>query len=141
MAVCTFWGHRDCPSDLYPALRQTMITLIEKHGVDSFYVGNEGAFDKMVRHALHELVNLYPNIHYAVVLAYMPKAASDEDYSDTMLPEGIETVHPHYAISRRNDWLLEQCDYLITNVTHSWGGAAKYAQKAERQKKTVINLA
>ena len=62
------------------------------------------------------------------------------DYSDTMLPEGIESVHPHYAISWRNNWILKRSDYVITYITHSWGGAAQYAGKAKRQQRTVINL-
>ena len=84
----------------------------------------------------------YPQINYAVVLAYIPGKQNEYDnYSDTMLPEGIESVHPRYAISWRNNWMLRQSDYVITYITHSWGGAAQYAAKAARQGKTVINLA
>ena len=31
-------------------------------------------------------------------------------------------------------------EYVITYITHSWGGAAQYAKKALRLKKTVIPL-
>ena len=62
------------------------------------------------------------------------------DYSDTMLPEGIESVHPRYAIFWRNNWMLRQSDYVVTCITHFWGGAAQFAEKANRQKKTMINL-
>ena len=83
----------------------------------------------------------YPQINYAVVLAYMPgKKTEYDDYSDTMLPEGIESVRTHYAISWRNNWMLRKSDYVVTYITHSWGGAAQYADKARRQKKTVINI-
>ena len=58
-----------------------------------------------------------------------------------MLPEGIESVHPCYAISWRNNWMLRQSDYVVTYITHSWGGAAQYAAKAARQGKSVVNLA
>ena len=63
-----------------------------------------------------------------------------DDYSDTMLPEGTETVHPRFAISWRNKWMIKQSDYVVTYITHSWGGAVQFAEMAERQKKTVINL-
>ncbi len=112
------------------------------HGVDLFYVGNQGQFDAYVRAILRELVQKYPQTHYAVVLAYMPSARNEyEDFSDTMLPEGIESVHPRFAISWRNDWLLRQTDFVVTYITHAWGGAYKYAEKAKMQGKTVINLA
>jgi len=57
-----------------------------------------------------------------------------------MLPEGIETVHPRFAISWRNKWMIKQSDYVVTYITHSWGGAAQFAGKAEQQKKKVIHL-
>ena len=33
-----------------------------------------------------------------------------------------------------------QPDYVVTYITHTWGGAYQYAAKAKRQKKVVINL-
>ena len=57
-----------------------------------------------------------------------------------LLPEGIESVHPRYAISWRNNWMLRQSDYVVTYITHSWGGAAQFAENAKKQKKVVVNL-
>ena len=106
-----------------------------------FYVGNQGQFDAIVRNVLRGLKMDYPSINYAVVLAYMPgKKTEYDDYSDAMLPEGIESVHPHYAISWRNNWMLRESDYVVTYITHSWGGAAQYAAKARKTGKTVINV-
>ena len=73
-----------------------------------FYVGHQGQFDAYVYSELKKLKQEYPQINYAVVLAYMPgKKTEYDDYSDTMLPEGIESVHPRYAISWRNNWMEE----------------------------------
>ena len=143
MSVCTFFGHHDCPAEVKPKLRDVLIDLIENHSVDMFYVGNKGAYDRMVRSVLRELAQEYAHIHYAVVLERMPGKWNEddpEDYSDTMLPEGIEEVHPRFAIVWRNKWMLRQSDYVVTYVIHSWGGAAQFAEMAERQKKTVIRL-
>ena len=82
-----------------------------------FYVGQQGAFDGIVRSVLKELVSLYPHIRYAVVLECLPQKRDEfdtRDYSDTMLPEGIETVHPRFAISWRNKWMIKQSDYVVT---------------------------
>ena len=142
MPACTFFGHRDSPETVKPKLRKVLVDLITNHGVDMFYVGNHGQFDAIVRSVLRELKAEYPQINYAVVLAYMPgKKTEYDDYSDTMLPEGIESVHPHYAISWRNTWMLKQSDYVITYITRSWGGAVQYANKSKRQGKSVINIA
>ena len=141
--ACTFFGHHDCPSSIKPKTREVLIDLIENHTVDMFYVGQQGVFDRIVRSVLKELVTVYPHINYAVVLERMPPKPDEFDtrnYSDTMLPEGIETVHPRFAISWRNKWMLKQSDYVVTYITHSWGGAAQFAEKAKKQRKVVINL-
>ena len=141
MKACTFFGHRDCPETIKPYLREVLIDLITNKGVDTFYVGNQGQFDGIVRSVLRELEKEYPEIHYAVVLAYLPGKKNEyDDFSDTMLPEGIENVHPRFAISWRNRWMLKQSDYVVTYITHSWGGAAQFAEVAERQGKTIFPI-
>ena len=141
MPICTFFGHRDCPETIKPKLRSTIIDLIENHNVDMFYVGNQGQFDAMVRSTLKKLKQEYPHTDYAVVLAYLPGKPSEyEDYSDTIFPEGLETVHPRYAISHRNNWMLSHSDYVITYITHPCGGASKFAKKARARKRVLINL-
>lgn len=143
MSACTFFGHRDCPEAVRPKLREVLVELIERHGVDRFYVGRQGAFDAMVRSVLRELTEFYPHISYAVVLERLPGPRDQAmwDFSDTIFPEGLELVPPRFAISRRNLWMLKQADLVVTYVTHGWGGAAQFGEKAQRQKKTVINLA
>ena len=140
MPSCTFFGHRDCPDSLKPRLQSVLINLITNQGVDMFYVGNQGAFDRLVRGGLREVTQECPQAQYAVVLAYTPSGRPATDAADTMLPEGIELVHPRYAISWRNNWMLQQSDFVVAYVTHSWGGASQCVQKAIRSSKTVINL-
>lgn len=141
MLACTFFGHSDCPETIRPNLQAVLIDLIVNQNIEMFYVGNQGQFDAIVRNVLRVLKMDYPSINYAVVLAYMPGKKSEyEDHSDTMLPEGIEMVHPRYAISWRNNWMLRQSEYVVTYITRTWGGAAQYAAKAKRLKKNVINL-
>ena len=40
----------------------------------------------------------------------------------------------------RNNGVLKQSGYVVTYITHSWGGAAQYAKKAKTKHKIVINL-
>ena len=136
----TFFGHKDTPKEIEPTLRATLIDLIENKNVTVFYVGNNGNFDTMVRRQLEDLSHTYP-ITYSVVLAYLPTKKSEyDDYTNTILPEGIETVPKRFAISYRNKWMVEQADIVVTYVTHSFGGAAQFKELAERQGKTVIEL-
>ena len=140
MSACTFFGHRELFENLESALYQAIENLIVHESVGTFYVGNHGQFDALVRRVLKNLEKKY-SIRYAVVLAYMPTGKSEyEDLSDTMLPEGLENVHPRYAIDRRNKWMIDQSDFVIAYVTHGWGGAAKYASLAKRKGKIVYSL-
>lgn len=112
-------------------------------GVDSFLVGNQGGFDSTVLNALRLLKQTYPHINYNIVLSYMPGAKEDwsaYDPMETMYPEGLETVHPRFAISWRNKWMIQEADVIVTYITHSWGGAAQFAELAKRKKKRVINI-
>lgn len=141
--VCTFFGHSYCPETVKPRLRETLVDLIETQGVDVFYVGNHGDFDRMTRSLLRELSAQYPHIRYAVVLAYVPQKRDEfdqRDWSDTMLPEGIERVPPRFAISWRNRWMLDHADIVVTYITHSWGGAAQFAELAEKKGKQIVGL-
>ena len=136
----TFFGHKDTPKEIEPTLRATLIDLVENKNVTVFYVGNNGNFDTMVRRQLENLSQTYP-ITYNVILAYLPTKKSEyEDYTNTILPEGIEAVPKRFAISYRNKWMVEQSDAVVTYVTHSFGGAAQFKALAQRQGKTVIEL-
>ena len=138
--TATFFGHKDTPKEIEPTLRTTLIDLIENKSVTVFYVGNNGNFDTMVRRQLEDLSHTYA-ITYSVVLAYLPTKKSEyDDYTNTILPEGIETVPKRFAISWRNKWMIEQADIVVTYVTHSFGGAAQFKELAERQGKTLIEL-
>ena len=136
----TFFGHKDTPKEIEPTLRTTLVDLIENHGATEFYVGNNGNFDTRVRCQLENLSQTYP-ITYSVVLAYLPTKKSEyDDYTNTILPEGIETIPKRFAISWRNKWMTQQADTVVTYVTHTYGGAWQFKAMAERQGKIVIEL-
>ena len=136
----TFFGHKDTPKEIEPTLRTTLVDLIENHGATEFYVGNNGNFDAMVRRQFENLSQTY-SITYNIVLAYIPTKKSEyDDYTNTILPEGIETAPKRFAISYRNKWMIQQSDVVVTYVTRTYGGAAQFKELAERQGKTVIEL-
>lgn len=100
---------------------------------------NHGAFDAMVRSTLAELMQDYPHIRCAVVLAYLPTKKLAYPFP-SLLPDGIEAAPKRFAISYRNKWMLKQSHFVVTYITHDWGGAAQFASLAKKQKKTVLNL-
>ena len=101
---------------------------------------NQGSFDTMARNLLAEFELTY-GIRYEVVLAYMPKRNDPlYDPEHTVLPEGIETVPPRFAIEYRNKWMIDHSDIVITYVHRSFGGAAKFKKLAEIRNKVVIQI-
>ena len=142
--TCCFLGHKDAPSSIYPRLEEAIEKLIFEQNVSSFLFGNQGHFDGMSLKVVREMKIKYPHISYNVVLAYMPTekdVLQTYEFDETILPEGIETVHPRYAISWRNKWMINESDFVLCYVTHSWGGAARYADYSQKKNKTVINIA
>ena len=141
---CTFFGHHDAPSSIKPKLYQTIVDLILDERVNMFYVGNQGNFDRMVIACLKKAKEVYAEIDYVVVLAYMPtekRTAWNDCGEQTIYPDGLETVPRRFAISRRNTWMLGRADVVVTYVKSSVGGAARFKLLAEKKRKTVINLA
>ena len=80
MLACTFFGHRDCPASIKPKLFAVLTDLIVNQEVEMFYVGSQGQFDSIVRSVLQQLKTEYPQIDYAIVLAYMP--GTQREYDD-----------------------------------------------------------
>lgn len=140
MDACTFFGHRDAPKEIAPILRSAILSLIENHSIRLFYVGNHGSFDAMVRRQLSEMEKTH-GIRYYIVLAYLPKKGQQStDDPHTLFPENMETDPPRFAISKRNRWMLDHSQCVITYVQSEFGGAAQFKQRAQKAGKTVIEL-
>ena len=142
MASCTFFGHRDCPESIRASLIKEIERLICDQQVESFYVGTQGSFDRMAYSALKKLCNKYSNIKVYRVLAYMPRndavSRDNTEGEDTILPEGIERVHPRYAIVWRNNWMIDHSEYVIAYITHPTGGAYRAVERAKKKGRPVI---
>lgn len=135
---CTFFGNADAPSEIKSKLKKTVIKLIEERGVNRFYVGNHGNFDRMVLSVLKELSEIFPQIDYCVVYAYLPQDV--DDTSHTLFPEGIEIVPKRFAINFRNNWMIGHSDIAVTFVKNTFGNSAKFKISAEKKGREIIEL-
>lgn len=137
--VCTFFGHRDAPETVKIKLKEVLTHLIEHKNVDMFYVGNNGNFDRIVRELLKELKKTH-KINYYVVLAYIPQKPSNNDYTDSIYFDEINSKPYKVRIVERNKLMINKSDIVVTHVTHITGGAYKFKALAERKGKMVINI-
>ena len=95
----------------------------------------------MVLRELRKMCVQYPHIRCTVVLAYIPLQAEYWEGLETLFPDGLENVPRRFAVDRRNRWMIQHADCVVTYVTRIVGGAAKYKQLAEKKGKVVIELA
>ena len=139
-AAC-FFGHREVTQNIRDRLTAIIEKLITENGVTNFYVGHQGQFDNVAYSVLKELKVKYPHIRYSVVLAYMPDEHIKEVYGeDTLFPDGMENVPKKFAISKRNDWMIQHSSFAICYVYKITGGAAKFREKAEKRGLQIIDV-
>ncbi len=75
----------------------------------------------------------YQHITCHIVLSYIPVERIDEWYAlPTLVPEGIESVPKHYAISFGNNYMVNECNTVVYYIKHDWGGTVQFVNKAEK---------
>lgn len=129
------FGHKNTSDTIRPMLKEILLKLI-LNGTDTFYVGNQGNFDRIVLEELRFFRDVYPNIRYYVVLAYLSHSL---DPDITIYPEGLEKVPKVYAISYRNKWMIKHSDTVVVHTVIA-GNSRKFADVARCQGKTVIEI-
>ena len=136
--VVMFCGHKEIsePDKLRRWLEETVETLIQR-GADSFYLGGYGAFDRLAANVVWSKKRLYPSVQSVLVLPYLDRAVDATDYDGTIYPP-LENVPRRFAISRRNEWMVDHSDVVVAYVIHEWGGAATTLRYAKRKHKEII---
>lgn len=135
----TFCGHKDIHDRdaverwLYDVCRDLIL-----QGAEEFYLGGYGGFDHLSAAVLRELKKTHLQIRLILVLPYLNSSMPTEGYYETVYPP-LESVPKRFAISRRNEWMVQECDTIVAYVTHRWGGAAKTLEYAQRKKKRIIS--
>ena len=138
MKSVTFCGHAEVANP--DAVRSWLMATVERlirQGASTFYLGGYGAFDRMAASVVCELKRSYPQIESVLVLPYLDREINANGYDATVYPP-LETVPRRFAISRRNEWMVDAADVVVAYVTHDWGGAAKTLEYA-RRKKHIFN--
>ena len=145
--IITFCGHSDFLFSDYvkQQLKNILLNEIRKIPTCKFYLGGYGDFDGLCLRTLKELKNDFPEIELIFITPYLDKNYSKLEfakyYYDEVIFPPLENVPRKFAILKRNEWMVDEADLVLSYVTYSWGGAAKTLEYARRKKKTFINLA
>ena len=80
----------------------------------------------------------------ALYLYFLNSVADQEDYEkyydEVFVPMELNRVHYKQAITKRNEWMIENADMLIMHVVLQEGNSAQCMKKAQEQGKCILNL-
>ena len=145
----SFVGHAFIPSEelVKNRVKDVLRANVKKDEPVRFYLGGYGDFDKISALCCKDLKNELSDVEIILVLPYLSfskdgkigSLIEDGAYDATLFPP-IENVPKRFAISRRNEWMIENSDLIIAFVKNSYGGAYKSLRYAMRKNRKIINL-
>ena len=137
--IVTFCGHREVqePEKVRKWLYETVEGLIME-GADYFYLGGYGQFDTMAAGVVLELKQKHPYIRSVLVLPYLDREYDTSGYEESIYPP-LEDVPRRYAISKRNEYMVDYSDVVVAYVVYVFGGASKTLRYAERKRKRIVS--
>jgi uncharacterized phage-like protein YoqJ len=147
--IITFCGHKDVSDRqlILNKLIETLETYFKGETPLTFYCGGYGGFDIVASQAIDILRNKYTQVKAEKILvtpyitsAYQERIRDMKKFYDDVVYPPLENVPLKFAISRRNEWMVESSDVVIAYVKLSWGGAAKTLTYAKRKHKQIINI-
>ena len=142
-----FIGHRRICShfDLEAKIEQIVRNYIKEKDFVECYVGRNGDYDILAASAIKRAQNALGHENSRLILV-QPYPTRDDPYYETFYDEicyPIEgTTHPKAAITRRNQWMVDQAKQLIAFVEDTrTGGASAALTYAQQKGVSIINLA
>ncbi len=110
-----------------------------------FLIGRNGDFDQVAASVIKRVQkgDGSENSEMTLVLPYTEKDIEYYElyYDNVIIPECMWKIHPKRAITKRNMWMVEECDLLICYVERESGGAFNALKYAQKLNKEIINLA
>ena len=142
----SFIGHREIYGCNWENRLEKIITeAIRSHDVVELYIGRNGDFDIMAASVIKRIQRNFDK-HKSSLNLVLPYRVKDIEYyekyyDDIILPLDTNT-HPKAAITKRNQWMIDNSDLLVAYVEpNRKGGALAAFQYAQKQGVEIINLA
>ena len=148
--ICTFAGHRQVfESKISENLQNVLEGFMEKDTRFVFLNGGMGQFDALCAGAVRSLKKRHPEkeIQLCLVIPYLSVKINAEKsylqsmYDEILMPEGVEYAHYKAAISKRNRWMVDQADCLVSYIIRQYGGAYQTFRYAQKKSIPIINVA
>ena len=143
---CCGFGHREFYKDIKKELQFEIERLIVEDGITTFMTGGMGGFDSLFSSIVRSCKTHHKNIRLVLVKPYFSNELNSNKefyecfYDDIIIPEEIAGCHYKSAITKRNRWMVDQSDVVISGVYREYGGAYDTINYAERNNKKIIVL-
>ena len=139
----SFIGHREVENFYFveEQVENIVKELIDKKEYVEFYVGRNGEFDIMVASVIKRAQRDYGKANNSLILVIPYPIADMEDmekyYDEVWYPQ--ELYHAHYkaAITKRNEWFVNNSEMLVAYVERDYGGAYECLKKAQQKGITI----
>ena len=140
--TCAFTGHRELEADFDVKKLEENIELLIKNGVKIFYNGGALGFDLIAAKIVLKLKNKYDIKLITCVPFYGQEkyfSSAQKEVYNKILKASDEVIilsDTYYkgCFLRRNDYMIENADYLIAYLKKSVGGTAYTVNKFRAQK-------
>jgi len=148
--ICCFSGHSRIydSEELFKNILKKAEELIVECGVSEFWVGNYGDSDRIFASAIRKLKEKYHDIKLILVLPYLTATINEnkelyyKNFDCMLMADIPENTPKRFYISKCNQYMINNSDYMICYVKYGWGGAAKTLDIAKRQQNIkIINIA
>ena len=143
--ICCFAGHGYIKNiTVKDKIKEKAIELIENDNVNEFWVGNYGDFDAYAASAIQDLKEYYSEIQLNLIIPYLTKDINEyrelyyKKYDHIIMADMPLNTPQRYKIIKANQFMIDNSQYLICYVEHSWGGAAKTLEYARRKQNIEI---
>ena len=147
--VISFLGHRSLynRNDLFERVKQAIIENVDFSDGVVFLCGGYGDFDDLCARVCRSIKKERGNCEIVFVTPYMAVRQQEKikkwielGIYDSVIYPPLEKVPLKFAINKRNEWMIDQSDFVIAYVEHSYGGAYQSFGYAKRKKKRIVNL-
>lgn len=145
---CCFAGHSDIwDSNLAEKIKSVAEDLILNHNVREFWVGNYGNFDGSAASVIRELQKTYTDVKLDLVIPYLTKSINEykelyyKKCDNILIADIPENTPKRFHITKANEYMVNNSDFLICYIQRSWGGAITTYKYAKRKNLQIFNIA
>ena len=139
--IITFCGHADFRGN--ENYEKIILDFLKETLADNsaqIYLGGYGGFDSFALSCCKKYKEYNPSVRLVLITPYISVDSEKKSLYDEVVYPGLEDKPLKFAISYRNRWMVENADFIVCAVDHTWGGAYATYKYAERKKKPTFNI-